>query len=282
MISRFASTTKTAPGAGQPDHLLHPREVLLQLGSLTVEEEPLLLRVELEGVLLLPPLELLQASNLLPDRLEVGQHTAEPALRDVEAVRPLGLLLEDVAKLVLRADEEETVASHDHLASRALRILEAVQRLAEVDDVDPVAFGEDELAHLRVPPAGLVSEVDARLQKLVESYLLHTYSLVDVGPIYAPVRIVLRTVVAAAGPRRAPRVAFGAGLRPDRRGEIRTPINAWRTGTACAPSAAPASSARPSADRGSASRRAGAARDAPRPSRPARAPARGGSSRPVR
>ena len=39
-------------------------------------------------------------------------------------------------------------------------------RLLEVDDVDLVSFAEDERSHLRVPEAGLVSEMDARFQHL--------------------------------------------------------------------------------------------------------------------
>ena len=36
----------------------------------------------------------------------------------------------------------------------------------QVNDVNAVAFGEDEAAHLRVPTAGLVAEVHTRVQKL--------------------------------------------------------------------------------------------------------------------
>jgi hypothetical protein len=36
-----------------------------------------------------------------------------------------------------------------------------VERLAQVDDVDPITGIEDERLHLGVPPFGLVSEMDA-------------------------------------------------------------------------------------------------------------------------
>jgi hypothetical protein len=36
----------------------------------------------------------------------------------------------------------------------------------QVDDVDAVAGAEDVLLHLRVPPAGVVAEVNARLEEL--------------------------------------------------------------------------------------------------------------------
>jgi hypothetical protein len=54
----------------------------------------------------------------------------------------------------------------------------------EVDDVDSVTFAEDELGHLRVPEAGLVSKMNTRFQhlshghaghrKLLEGLNLHT------------------------------------------------------------------------------------------------------------
>src|SRR5205814_2950736 len=41
------------------------------------------------------------------------------------------------------------------------------QRLLKVDDVDPVPLHEDEALHLRVPAAGLMSEVDSGLEELL-------------------------------------------------------------------------------------------------------------------
>lgn len=40
--------------------------------------------------------------------------------------------------------------------------------LLQVDDVDPAALGEDEALHLRVPPTGLVSEVNAAVEQLAD------------------------------------------------------------------------------------------------------------------
>ena len=57
------------------------------------------------------------------------------------------------------------------VADELLRQLELTERLLEVDDVDPVALRENEAAHLGIPTAGLVSEVDARLEELLETRL---------------------------------------------------------------------------------------------------------------
>ena len=52
--------------------------------------------------------------------------------------------------------------SRDELERR----VEAADGLGQVDDVDPVALREDVRAHLGVPAARLVAEVDAGLQQL--------------------------------------------------------------------------------------------------------------------
>jgi hypothetical protein len=43
--------------------------------------------------------------------------------------------------------------------------------------VDAVPLGEDEAAHLGIPPAGLVPEVDSRFQQLFEIRLSHPVSV---------------------------------------------------------------------------------------------------------
>ncbi len=92
IVSFFASTTKSAPGSAR--HVLHAGQVLLQLLALAIEHQALLLRVEVEGALLLAALQLAQPADLLLDRREVREHAAEPALGDVERVRPLGFALD--------------------------------------------------------------------------------------------------------------------------------------------------------------------------------------------
>ena len=47
-----------------------------------------------------------------------------------------------------------------------MRLLEALERLLQIDDVDAAALGEDEALHLRVPAARLVAEMDSGFQKL--------------------------------------------------------------------------------------------------------------------
>ena len=82
-------------------------------------------------------------------------------LGDVHRAAAIGLLLHDAGDLRLRADEENAVAAEDHVAHELLRDLQLAERLLQVDDVDPVPLREDEAAHLGIPAARLVSEVDA-------------------------------------------------------------------------------------------------------------------------
>jgi hypothetical protein len=53
-----------------------------------------------------------------------------------------------------------------------LRELDLAQRLLQIDDVDAVALGEDEPAHLRIPPARLVTEVHTRREQLLERRMI--------------------------------------------------------------------------------------------------------------
>ena len=64
------------------------------------------------------------------------------------------------------------------VAHLVVRLLEQPHRLLQIDDVDPGALTEDEAAHLGVPPAGLVAEVDASLEQLAHRGRGHGSSLI--------------------------------------------------------------------------------------------------------
>src|SRR5690606_3765410 len=84
---------------------------------------------------------------------------------DVEHAAALGRILDGFLRLLLGADEDDAPAAGGEVAGEILSLGEQTDRLLEVDDVDPVALGEDVGAHLRVPALGLVSEVDPCLQQ---------------------------------------------------------------------------------------------------------------------
>ena len=64
-------------------------------------------------------------------------------------------------------DEEDGAAPGHQVTDVPVGLLDALHGLAEVDQVDPVPLPQDEPAHLGVPAAGLVPEVDARAQQLL-------------------------------------------------------------------------------------------------------------------
>ena len=76
--------------------------------------------------------------------------------------------LHDAGELRLGADEEDVLAAQDDVARELLRELDLPERLLEIDDVDAVPLGEDEAAHLGIPAAGLVPEVDAGCEESLE------------------------------------------------------------------------------------------------------------------
>lgn len=96
--------------------------------------------------------------------LEIGQHAAQPALIDVELVGPLGFFFQNFGRLALRADEQDGVTGCHGVASEGIGLLHALDRLLKVDNVDAVAFPEQEPLHFGIPTVGLVSEMDAGFQ----------------------------------------------------------------------------------------------------------------------
>ena len=114
-----------------------------------------------------------------------------PSQRSVMYMAPArsASCLHDAGELRLGADEEDVLAAQDDVARELLRELELAEGLLQIDDVDPVALGEDEAAHLGIPAARLVSEVDAGGEECFELgrvgvwLICHVYAslVVDVG-----------------------------------------------------------------------------------------------------
>ena len=97
---------------------------------------------------------------------EVGQHASQPTLVDVRHAAGLGVVGHRALGLLLRPHEEDGPAVGHQVAHEAVRGLDAAERLAQVDEIDPVALTQDEALHLRVPSSRLVAEVDSGFQQL--------------------------------------------------------------------------------------------------------------------
>src|SRR5690606_17965281 len=144
-------------------------ERLVQLVELALLEQKLLLGEATVGRHLVVELfELLHTSQTLGDRLEVGEEATEPALVHEGLTDAGRLLCEDFLSLLLRADEEDGAAAGNSLLDEVVGAVDVAQRLLQVDDVDAAALGEDEALDFRVPPTGLVSEVNATVEQLAD------------------------------------------------------------------------------------------------------------------
>ncbi|CAG9262138.1 hypothetical protein PUN4_410040 [Paraburkholderia unamae] len=147
-------------------HVLHAADRLLQLGDFAFEQERFLLAHLLELARFHGCFHVLQALDRNLQRLEVGQHTAEPACVHERHASAVCLFGDRVARLTLRADEQDRATVRCQLTHVLQCVVVHRQRLFEVDDVNLVAMAENEGGHLRVPEARLVTEVDTGFQHL--------------------------------------------------------------------------------------------------------------------
>jgi hypothetical protein len=100
-----------------------------------------------------------------------------------------GFGLDDGLELTLGAHEEDVVALERHLLEELGCLLQLPERLVEVDQIDARALGEDELAHLRVPAAGLVPEVGTGFEQFLQGRCGHESvapQVLIIDPRHAP------------------------------------------------------------------------------------------------
>jgi hypothetical protein len=141
-----------------------PAQVALQLLKFPAVTQRFLLGHRLEVASLLHGFEFLHALHPSRDGLEVGQHAAQPALVHIRHSTGIGIRGNRALCLLFGAHKEDASAPGDQVTGIDVRLLDALHRLSEINQVDPVALTEDEPAHLWVPTAGLVAKVDASTQ----------------------------------------------------------------------------------------------------------------------
>ena len=158
---------------GHALHVLDAAEVRAQLREIGLRGHPLARRQQRELAVGLVAFEVVQAADALADRLEVRQQAAEPAMVDERHAGGFGDVLDRVARLLLGADEQHGPAAVGERPGELLRLVERRGGLEQIDDVDAATLTMDEAAHLGVPAARLVAEVNAGLQQLRYAYLSH-------------------------------------------------------------------------------------------------------------
>ena len=117
--------------------------------------------------------QVVQPVDPLADRVEVGQQAAQPALVHVQHAGLLGDVPDRVLGLLLGPDEQDHPALGGQILHEGAGPLQQDLGLQQVDDVDAVSLAEDVAAHLRVPAARLMAEVDSGLQQLLYAYVCH-------------------------------------------------------------------------------------------------------------
>src|SRR5262249_52039581 len=113
----------------------------------------------------------------------IGQGAAHPPLADERHAGPAGLALDDFLRLALGAHEHHQAAARHHLREVLVGSQQAADGFAQVDDVDQVPLAVDVRPHLRVPPAGSVTVVDARFEENFHVYESHDPSFEDSATI---------------------------------------------------------------------------------------------------
>ena len=148
---------------GQRLHFLDAAEASLELVTLASEPEHLFLRQALETTFVGHLFERHQALYGLTNGLVVGQHSTEPALAHERHLAANGVVTHRVARRTFGSNEQHLAAVCDRRLDECAGLTSQGQALLEVNDVDFVAFTEDEGCHLRVPVAGLMPKMHASL-----------------------------------------------------------------------------------------------------------------------
>ena len=152
-------------------------EVSLELHELARDHQRFFLWHGLELARVAHALVFLHLVDALLDGLEVGEHAAEPTLVHIRHAALLGVRLNRILSLTLGTDEHDRSAVRSEVPNVGVRVLETVERLIQIEDVDPVALAMDESLHLRIPTPRLMTEVDARVEQLLHRDDCHVESL---------------------------------------------------------------------------------------------------------
>src|SRR5690606_19018539 len=152
---------------GQAAHAADAIEVAGELAALLLEAGDFLLRQRVVAAVGRHGFELTQPREAPLDGGEVGEESAEPALVHVEHAAACGLFGDSVLRLPLGADKQHGAPLGSDLCGELGSLAIELRGAPEIDDVDAVALAEDVGLHLRVPPFGLVAEVNAGLQQVL-------------------------------------------------------------------------------------------------------------------
>ena len=147
--------------------------------ALALEFDDFLLRQQLIAAIRGHLVQFLEPLHRLLNGHPVGQQTTQPTLVDVEHSAAPCLFGNGFLRLPLGSDEEHEPAVGGEFLHELRRFLEHLQRLLQVDDVNPVALAEDILLHLRIPALRLMPEVNSGFEQLFHGDISQVTSLLD-------------------------------------------------------------------------------------------------------
>ena len=153
--------------AGHAGHITDSAQVFLKLFLLVHELDNFLFGQQVDLTCFFHALDVAQSVYSGLDRLEVSEHTAEPSVGYVILTAALSLCLDGLLRLLFRTYKKNRLAFHCYITNKEISLFNLLHCLLQVDDVDAVALCEDELLHLRVPSARLMTKVYASFEKLL-------------------------------------------------------------------------------------------------------------------
>ena len=168
--------------AGKSSHLLDAAEIGLQFGHFLFKEHDFLFGKQVKFAVRFHFFEFFKPFHAGTHGLEVGEATAQPTGIDIILPASFRFFLNGVLRLLLGADEKDGFARFRAFAYEFVRFFDEGRRQLQIDDVDVVSRRKDVLLHLRIPLSRLMSEMDARFQKLFHSDHCHNSFLRFTSP----------------------------------------------------------------------------------------------------
>ena len=114
-----------------------------------------------------------QTGNPFLNRLEVGQHAAQPAFIDKEHVATQRFVANRFLRLFLCPDEQHGFAFLGNATDKIISIFHFPDSFLQVNDIDAVSLRKDIRSHFGIPSSGLMTEMNPRLEKLFHGYNGH-------------------------------------------------------------------------------------------------------------
>ena len=168
----FAVDIHDKQRAGIALHVGNAAQIVLQLGKLVAQFGHFLFRQIVQGAIFVHLLNFAHARDGFADGFVVGQRAAQPAVHHKGLLVLGGDVAERFLRLFLGADKQNLTSASNGVIDELARLLQAFQRLLQVNNVDAVALPEQVLAHFGVPAFGPVAKMQAGFEQVLDANVL--------------------------------------------------------------------------------------------------------------